>query len=87
MRLARKLALKPVTKLGLLFIPPDAITRHGLERLSYDASLKWAEVQKDEDSFLEFMDSVLSVLELPEAPSNTPGCPWCDYSCRLAELE
>lgn len=78
-----KLALSPVTKLGLLYFYPDNISQNSLERLNYGAEIVWVEVEKDEGGFLNFIDKVLDVLELPEAPEHSPSCQWCNYIGRL----
>jgi len=78
-----KLALSPVTKLGLLYFYPESVNQHSIERLSYEAEITWVEVEKDEQGFLKFIDNVLDVLELPEAPEHSPKCQWCNYISRL----
>ena len=74
-----RLALSPVTKLGLLYFYPDSVNQQGLERLSYEADITWIEIEKDEGIFLNFLDKVLNLLELPEAPEHSPECQWCSY--------
>jgi len=74
-----KLALSPVTKLGLLYFYPESVNQQGLERLSYEADITWIEIEKDEEGFLKFIDEVLDVLELPEAPEHSMNCQWCSY--------
>jgi len=69
-----KLALSPVTKLGLLYFYPDNINQQSIDRLNYGAEIVWVEVEKDEEGFLGFIDKVLDVLELPEAPEHSPNC-------------
>jgi len=78
-----KLALAPVTKLGLLYFYPDNITQNSIDRLNYGAEIVWVEVEKDEKGFIRFLDEVLSVLELPEAPEHSPNCQWCAYLSKL----
>ena len=74
-----KLALSPVSKLGLLYFYPDSINQKDITRLDYGAEIVWIEVDKDEEGFLKFIDGVLDVLELPEAPEHSPNCQWCNY--------
>ena len=74
-----KLSLSPVKKLGLLYFYPDNVNQQSVDRLNYGAEIVWIEIQKDEQSFLNFLDEVLSVLELPEAPDCSPSCQWCKY--------
>lgn len=78
-----KLALSPVTKLGLLYFYPDSVNRQSIKRLSYEAEITWIEVEKDEQGFLKFIDEVLYVLELPEPPECSPKCQWCGYISKL----
>ncbi len=78
-----KLALSPVTKLGLLYFYPDNINQQSIDRLNYGAEIVWVEVAKDEKGFLSFIDGVLDVLELPEAPEHSPNCQWCSYLSKL----
>jgi len=78
-----KLALSPVTKLGLLYFYPDNINQQSIDRLNYGAEIVWVEVEKDEEAFLSFIDEVLNVLELPEAPEHSPNCQWCNYIGKL----
>jgi hypothetical protein len=78
-----KLALSPVTKLGLLYFYPDSVIQQNMEQLSYQANIKWIEIEKDEQGFLGFIDEVLSILELPEAPEHSPNCKWCEYLGKL----
>ncbi len=78
-----KLALSPVSKLGLLYFYPDNISQESIERLNYGAEIVWVEVEKDEQGFLRFIDKVLDVLELPEAPEHSPNCRWCNYVSNL----
>lgn len=78
-----KLALSPVTKLGLLYFYPESVNQQGLERLFYEADITWVEIEKDEGEFLKFIDEVLDVLELPEAPEHSSNCQWCNYIGKL----
>lgn len=80
------LALSPVTRLGLLYFYPSTINQQCIERLSYEAEITWIEVEKNEQSFLEFIDEVLVVLESPEAPEASPNCQWCNYIDRLTSV-
>jgi len=78
-----RLALSPVTKLGLLYFYPDNINQQSIDRLNYGAEIVWFEVKKDEGGFLSFIDEVLDVLELPETPEHSPNCQWCGYINKL----
>jgi len=78
-----KLALAPVTKLGLLYFYPENINQSSIDRLNYGVEIVWVEVEKDEGGFLKFVDEVLDVLELPEAPGYLSKCQWCNYIGKL----
>lgn len=78
-----KLALSPVSKLGLLYFYPGSINQQTIDRLNYEAEIVWVEVDKNEQSFLNFLDEVLGILELPEPPESSPKCQWCDYLSNL----
>jgi hypothetical protein len=78
-----KLALSPVTKLGLLYFYPESVSQQSLDRLFYEAEVTWIEIEKDEEGFLNFIDGVLDLLELPEAPEHSLNCQWCSYLQKL----
>jgi hypothetical protein len=78
-----RLSLEPVTKMGLLYFYPSSIDQDNIEQLLYRADITWIEIEKDEESFLQFIGEVLDVLELPEAPAHSLDCPWCNYISRL----
>ena len=80
-----RLALSPVTKLGLLYFYPSSVNQENIDRLLYEAEITWIGIDKDEESFLKFIDGVLDLLELPEAPEHSPDCQWCNYINRLNE--
>jgi len=82
-----KLALSPVTKLGLLYFYPDNINQQSIDRLNYGAEIVWIEIEKDEQGFLSFIDGVMDVLELPETPEHSPNCQWCGYVSKLNSAE
>jgi len=79
----RALALSPISKLGLLYFYPSQVNQRSVKHLSYRADITWVEVQKDNDEFLQFLDTVLGVLELPEAPEHSRTCQWCNYFSKL----
>ena len=80
-----KLALSPVTKLGLLYFYPDNINQSSIDRLNYEAEIVWVEVEKDEEGFLKFINKVLNLLELAEVPMHSPSCQWCRYIEKIAK--
>lgn len=74
-----KLALSPVTKLGLLVYEPQLFTNNGEGSASMPGSLTWVDIPYDKEAFIEFLQDVLSVLESPKAPESAPSCQWCQY--------
>ncbi len=78
------LALSPVSRLGLLYFYPSAISQHCLERVSYEADVTWIEIEKDEEGFLAFLDEALHLLESPDPPEPSSTCQWCNYICRVS---
>jgi hypothetical protein len=66
-----------VSALGLLCFLPSSF------RCSESAALlgemRWFEIERDEESFLEFLIEVVSVLEGPEPPPASPTCVWCRW--------
>jgi hypothetical protein len=78
-----RLSLSPVTKLGLLYFYPENVSQKTIQRLNYEAEIKWVEIPKDEEGFLSFLDGVVGILELPEAPEHSPDCQWCSYLDKL----
>ena len=75
-----KLALSPISKLGLLYFYPDAVSQTDIKRLHYESEITLVDIKKNENSFLKFMDQVLTVLESSEIPECSPNCQWCNYS-------
>lgn len=80
------LSLSPITKLGLLYFYPSKTNQTTIEWLSFDAEIRWIEIEKAEDGFLHFIDEVLGVLESPEPPDPSPNCQWCDYVREMGNL-
>jgi hypothetical protein len=74
-----KLALAPVTDLGLLCFEPSAMEPLPGGRLSYAGEFTWLACPKDYERFHRFLDEVLAVLDQPEPPASSPACVWCRY--------
>lgn len=74
------LALFPITKIGLLYIPPFAVKQTGdIRKIAYEAEIHWVEMKKNEQDFLKFIGEVLTLLDSPELPASSPNCMWCKY--------
>ena len=80
-----KLALSPVSVMGLLAFTPDAFSSEAASRSILSGSLKWFPIKRNDASFMQFMDEVLTVLELPEAPPAHPKCTHCQYRAASRE--
>ena len=76
------LSLSPISKMGLLYFYPSKVSQQNTEWLSFDAEIHWAEIDKDEQGFLNFIGEVLDMLESDEPPEPSPDCPWCCYTER-----
>jgi CRISPR/Cas system-associated exonuclease Cas4 (RecB family) len=74
-----KLALAPVTKLGLICVEPIDIDRDASGRIRYVGDATWMEIPKDEEKFLSFIEKVMQVLALPEPPPAAEKCGFCKY--------
>jgi PD-(D/E)XK nuclease superfamily protein len=72
----RSLSLSPVTTLGLLCVQPRQMiaTETGY---AFTVTPRWVPIEKDEESFLTFLDEVLTALEAPAAPGPAPECEFC----------
>lgn len=74
-----KLALAPITRLGLLCVEPIDIDRDEHGRIRYAGEVTWLEVPKDEGKFLDFIQSVMRVLSAPQPPPAGEKCGFCKY--------
>ncbi len=74
-----KLALGPISRLGLLVFDPVAFDNRNDGSAALTGSLTWLEIRHDEDAFLTFIDDVLDVLERGTPPEPSPDCVWCRY--------
>lgn len=75
-----KLQLAPITTLGLLIVEPSLMTAGATAAsVNFENELTWLPVEKDDDSFLSFIENVLTVLEQPQPPSAAEKCGWCKY--------
>lgn len=80
-----KLALAPITRLGLLCVEPVDIDRDGHGRIRYAGEVTWMEVPKNEDKFLGFIQQVARVLSAPEPPAPAEKCSFCKYRAEARE--
>jgi hypothetical protein len=80
-----KLALAPVTRLGLLCVEPIDIDRDERGRIRYAGEVTWLEAPKDEPQFLQFIGQVMQVLSAPEPPPPAEKCAFCQYRADARE--
>lgn len=73
-----KFALAPISAMGLLAFQPETFHANA-DRAALDGALKWYPIKRNDESFMAFLDDVLTVLELPEAPPPAPKCAYCRY--------
>lgn len=71
--------LNPITRMGLLCVEPTAMIRTESGRLAYEGNMTWLECPKDEQQFLEFIDSIFDVLDSPSLPESSEACKFCQY--------
>lgn len=79
------LNLSPVSKLGLLYFPPERTKQNNVEQLLYETDIHWVEIERNDEGFLDFLDEVLTVLESIDLPEPSPDCRWCNYVKKLTE--
>lgn len=73
------LQLSPITKLGLVCFEPSSLALPGVGRHSYEGDVKWIELEREDEKFMEFISQVIGVLDQPSPPKASPSCPWCAY--------
>lgn len=74
-----KLALSPVSRLGLLVYEPSSFDAAATGEARLDGSLQWVEIPLDMRRFHEFLGEVVDVLRAPEPPAAAAGCVWCAF--------
>ncbi len=74
-----KLALKPISHLGLLCFEPRHMHKDAEEQLVYSGQVAWQACPLDKTAFLNLIGEILSILELPEPPAAGENCEYCKY--------
>lgn len=74
-----KFSCSPISRLGLIVYEPQEFSCKNKEVASLDGDLKWVEIPLNSESFLKFIDNLLSFLDKPEPPEPSPSCEWCKY--------
>jgi hypothetical protein len=70
---------KPISKLGLLVYEPSMLYVNENGIVSLQGSMDWIEITRDDNSFMSFLDEMLSVLNQSTPPGGSPACEWCQY--------
>jgi hypothetical protein len=65
-----------VSSLGLLCFLPDTYEAVN-DRSGISGELQWIEVPRDDLTFAQFLEEVVSVLGRDDPPDPAPGCSWC----------
>lgn len=73
------LRLNPVTVMGLLCVEPVMMNSLPSRQYAYIGNATWLECPKNENNFLNFLESILNLLEQPAPPPANPECGWCKY--------
>ena len=74
-----KLKLQPITKMGLLYFSPTRISQQNTSQIFYESDIRWVEINKNEQNFLNFINDALYVLESTALPDTSTACSWCNY--------
>lgn len=74
-----KLALSPITRLGLVVFEPDGFSDGKGHKATLSGELTWIEIHRDDKSFRRFLGQVLAILGRPTPPQADPSCEWCNY--------
>tara|TARA_B100000795_G_scaffold240718_1_gene203049 strand:+ start:2164 stop:2856 length:693 start_codon:yes stop_codon:yes gene_type:complete len=77
-----KPGLRPITKLGIICFVPDINlsmqkVEHDIYSILHKAS--WFEVPIDNDSFIGYIEKVVTLLALQDVPEASEGCRACAY--------
>lgn len=73
-----QLALKPITRLGLLYLEPTFLEQLSLSEQSLRGNLVWHSVERDNAGFMVFMKEVLEILKLDDIlPHTCNNCESC----------
>jgi len=81
------LNLSPVSKIGLLYFYPTQVSQENIEWLYYNAKIHLVDIERNDQSFLNFIGEVLTLLESPNYPESSPDCSWCKYIREINRLE
>lgn len=79
--------LAPVSRLGLIAFGPERFTSRGDGGSALVGQNHWIEVEKNEGSFLKFLDQVAELLASDTPPGSGKYCPTCQYLERIDRFE
>lgn len=74
-----ELKLAPVSRLGLLYFSPTRCEHTAIGSQRIEGSMEWVEVQRDDNSFLNFLTGVVNILDGPLPEPEPAHCDWCAY--------
>jgi hypothetical protein len=80
------LHLAPISRLGLLYFTPDSCELMTDTRQMLEGPMIWIEVERDDESFINFLIEVVTVLDGPLPPPQPEECAWCRYLQRTRAL-
>jgi hypothetical protein len=73
------MSLAPISKLGLFCLDPAEFGPNEGRGYSLRCRPSWIEFQRDDSTFMSFIEQLLDVLDLPEPPPPSPTCGFCRY--------
>jgi len=80
------LNLAPISKLGLIYFHPTAVSQESIEKLSFNAEITLVDIERNEREFNRFITGILGLLESSTPPAPASDCTWCKYLRSLGHL-
>lgn len=72
-----RLALSPISKLGLLYFQPDSFEQISDTQQAFKGNLFWQEVKRDDEGFMRFIADVVKIIDSEEIYPHV--CDRCEY--------
>jgi hypothetical protein len=73
-----RLALSPISKLGLLYFQPDSFEQISDTQQAFKGNLFWQEVKRDDEGFMRFLADVVKIIDSAEIyPQVCDRCEYC----------
>jgi hypothetical protein len=73
------LALPKIDRLGLGVFEPTTFQHNGVGGATLQGAMKWIDMGRDDQRFMNFLESVAAILGAPTAPKPSPNCGYCQY--------